>query len=171
MKSTACLSACAAAALIAAAPASARSGRHGPSLPPVGYGTPPSASQASSGRPDRFRHMPPGRMRFDGRRRFDRLAREGFFFGGLGYGGLVEDPESLRDQGFFAGPAEVQVANGGAYYDYDRAYPYDWYRDPEAAAAQAAPRMAAAPVMRCDVAWVSGRGAAASPVRVCRGRR
>lgn len=164
MKRTACLSACAAAVLIAAAPAAARSHAHRPSLPPVGYGMPPSGLQVASGQ--RFRRTPPG-----GRHRFGGFARDRFFFGGLGYGGgLVEDPETLRDQGFFAGPAEVQVANGGAYYDYDRAYPYDWYRDPEAAAGEGAPRLAGPPPMRCDVTWVSGRGAAA-PVRVCRGRR
>ena len=128
------------------------------------------------------RHVTPVHGQFrNPRHGFDRASRCGrFAIGcrdgrfldlGWGYGGLIEDPEYAgRDMGFFSGPAEVVAADGGAYYDYDRAYPYDWYRDPAAAAA-ATPLMAAAPRVRCDVSWVSGSGGAREPVRVCRGRR
>lgn len=89
---------------------------------------------------------------------------------GYGYGGLIEDPESLRDQGFFAGTGDAWAENGRAVYDYDRGYPYDWYRDPGAPAADAGPPPGP-PMMRCEVSWVAGTRGARSPVRVCRGRR
>jgi hypothetical protein len=111
-------------------------------------------------------------FRGDGHRRFGGGFGGGIFRGGLGYGGgLVDLPEYAgRDAGFFAGRAEARAANGGAYYDYDRAYPYDWYRDPDGAE-RTAPRIAAAaPTIRCDVTWVAGRDGR-SPVRICRGRR
>jgi hypothetical protein len=122
---------------------------------------------------------PGARFRGGGHRRFGGGSGggfgRGFFLGGLG-GGLIEDPDAGRDAGFFAGPAGVQEANGGAYYDYDRAYPYDWYRGP---VAREAPRAASAAAIRCDVTWVGGgvgggaggRGGARTPVRICRGRR
>jgi hypothetical protein len=154
----------AAAALIAVVPASAQRGRAGPQT----FGS--GRHHSTPGQPT-FRHPRHG---------FDRRSRCGASNGacydgrfldlGWGYGGLIEDPEyEGRDQGFFSGPAEVLAANGGAYYDYDRAYPYDWYHDPAATAATA--RFMAAPAMHCDVSWVAGSGGARSPVRVCRGRR
>ncbi|MEA3003630.1 MAG: hypothetical protein QOH81_2418 [Sphingomonadales bacterium] len=157
-----------AAALMAAAPAAAQHGAFADPALSRGHG----------------RHMPPGGPGFGGAPHFgapfrgDRHRRFGAGFGGgifwgLGYGGgLVDDPEYAgRDAGFFAGRAEARVANGGAYYDYDRAYPYDWYRDPDRAA-RTAPRVAAAaPMIRCDVAWVAARGGGRSPVRICRGLR
>ncbi|HEX4737717.1 MAG TPA: hypothetical protein VH331_09155 [Allosphingosinicella sp.] len=88
-----------------------------------------------------------------------------------GYGGLVEDPESLRDQGFFADTGDAWQENGRAVYDYDRGYPYDWYRDPGAAAAQAAPHRSGPPMVRCEVDWVAGARGAHSAVRICRGHR
>jgi hypothetical protein len=89
---------------------------------------------------------------------------------GYAYGGLIEDPESLRDQGFFADTGNSWTENGRAVYDYDRGYPYDWYRDPAAAAADAGPP-AGPPMVRCEVSWVAGATGMRSPVRVCRGRR
>jgi hypothetical protein len=152
----------AAAALAAAAPASAQSvglsggsGRH--------FGGPGGA------------HL--GGPHFGtARNRCARLGRDCFgrgFARGRGLlgwgGGLLEDPDyAARDAGFFSGPAQVLASNGGAYYDYDRSYPYDWYSEP-ADAAREAPAMAA-PEVRCDVSWVTGRGGERSAVRVCRGR-
>jgi hypothetical protein len=156
----------AAAALIAVAPASAQRARTGPVTGGSG------SHHAAPGRG----HFGGGLTGFDRRRscgRFNGGCRGAPFLDlGWGYGGLIEDPEyASRDQGFFSGPAEVLAANGGAYYDYDRAYPYDWYHEP-GTAAPAAPFMAAAgPEMRCDVSWVAGRGGERSPVRVCRGGR
>ena len=156
----------AAAALIAVAPASAQRARTGPVT-------------GGSGR----HHAAPGHGHVGGPLTgFDRRRRCGGYNPvcnkapvidlGWGYGGLIEDPEyASRDQGFFSGPAEVLAANGGAYYDYDRAYPYDWYHDPAEAAPVARFVGAGGPAMRCDVSWVAGRGGERSPVRVCRGRR
>ena len=86
------------------------------------------------------------------------------FYGGYG-GGLIEDPESYRDQGFFAGSADARAENGRAAYDYDRAYPYDWYREGSARTSlvRAEPRPTAAPDYRCRIERAG--------VRVCRGRR
>jgi hypothetical protein len=97
----------------------------------------------------------------------------GFGRGGFGYwlgafgGGLVDDPERHRDDGFFAGTGDASRVNGAAAYDYDRTYPYDWYRDDEATVVGEGPRSIPAPRMRCDVSPVPG----GSSVRVCRGRR
>lgn len=153
----------AAAALAAAAPASAQS---------VRFSSGPAAGHHFGG---------PGRGHFggfrNGMRRDRRCARFGFdCFGGRGVGrgllgwggGLLEDPDyAARDAGFFSGPAEVLTANGGAYFDYDRSYPYDWYSEPRGGAREA-PAMAA-PEVRCDVSWVAGRGGERSAVRICRG--
>src|SRR3954467_9373785 len=153
----------AAAALIAVAPASAQRGRAGPPT-------------FSSGR----HHATPGQPTFrNPRHGFDRRSRcganngacyDGPFLDLWGYGGLIEDPEyAARDQGFFSGPAEVLAAHGGAYYDYDRAYPYDWYHEPGAVGSTAQLIPAGGPEMRCDVSWVPRRGGERSAVRVCRG--
>jgi hypothetical protein len=128
------------------------------------------------------RHVGAGPVVFRGaRNRFGNGSRCGRFTGNClgrpfldlwGYGGLIEDPEyASRDEGFFAGPAEVRPTHGSAYYDYDRAYPYDWYHDPRDTGREGARIASAEPAMRCDVAWVSGRGGERAPVRVCRGSR
>jgi len=90
-----------------------------------------------------------------------------------GYGGgIIEDPEAARDDGFFAGPAHAEASNGGAYYDYDRGYPYDWYNDGYEPLRGGPERLAAAgPRVRCEISWVADAKGARSPVRVCRGRR
>ncbi len=106
-------------------------------------------------------------------RRGDRrgLGRNRFAFGyPLGWygGGIIDDPERHRDDGFFAGTGNSARVNGAAYYDYDRAYPYDWYRDDDAVAEDEGegPRPASRPAVRCEMTRVSG-----SAVRICRGRR
>ncbi|HEX5181972.1 MAG TPA: hypothetical protein VFW19_02350 [Allosphingosinicella sp.] len=112
-----------------------------------------------------------GACRVRSRRCFaDRFGR-GIGLIGYGDGGLVDDPESLRDQGFFADTAESRAENGHAVYDYDRGYPYDWYRDPTPAAAEDEPRLAPPPTIRCEISWVAGARGAQAAVRVCRGRR
>jgi hypothetical protein len=131
----------------------------------------------SGGAARRFQRL--GQNRFLGRcgrvgrrcfgRGFDRR-----LFLGLGYvdayGGLTEDPEALRDQGFFADSGGSWTENGHAVYAYDRAYPYDWYRGSGEEAAPAEPVASAGPVVRCDVTWVAAARGAQAPVRVCRGR-
>ncbi|HEY1606678.1 MAG TPA: hypothetical protein VGF77_13880 [Allosphingosinicella sp.] len=166
MNKKACFAAGAAAILLAAVPAAAqRSG----------------LGAASSARARSAAH---GRVFFAGRNRAFKghcLARGRRCFGnrigrdigliGYDYGGLIDDPESLRDQGFFADTAESWSENGHAVYDYDRGYPYDWYRDPAPETAGRGPRLAAPPTVRCEVEWVTGARGAHAPVRVCRGRR
>ena len=153
----------AAAALAAAAPASAQtvSGGSGHQFGGPGHG---HFGDPRVGR-DRC-------ARF-GRNCFGRGFGRGVGRGLLGWGGgLLEDPDyAARDAGFFSGRAEVLSSNGGAYYDYDRSYPYDWYSEPGEAVGEAPAMAPAAPVVHCDVAWVSGGGGARSPVRICRGRR
>jgi hypothetical protein len=65
--------------------------------------------------------------------RIGRIGGRGFAggIGVIGYGGnLIVDPDLYEgDDGFFAGSADVRRRGGRAAYDYDRAYPYDWYRD------------------------------------------
>jgi hypothetical protein len=99
----------------------------------------------------------------------DRHRRFGGFRGGyglIGWGnGLYEDPESLRDAGFFAGPAEAYSDGNRVHYDYDRGYPYDWYRENSARTALPIARAsgAAQRQVRCGVENAG--------VRVCRGTR
>ena len=82
-----------------------------------------------------------------------------------GWGGVYEDPERFRDAGYFAGPADSHSDGGRVHYDYDRGYPYDWYRErsartalPTAIASRSAERR-----VSCNVE--------AAGVRVCRGQR
>lgn len=164
MRNTIRFAAGAAAILLAVAPAAAQ--RPGPvasSGRPTGYN-----GSAAGGRAGFVRGRP---CLGQTRRCFaDRSGRgRGFGLFAYGYGGLTEDPESLRDQGFFADTGNSWRENGRAVYDYDRGYPYDWYRDP-GAAADAAPR-SGPPMVRCEVSWVAGARGEPSPVRVCRGSR
>jgi hypothetical protein len=146
------------AALVLAAPAAAQRQAFRPATPPRVQITPPPAGRVVGfdRRPTHDRGVGRGRGRF------------GYLYGWGAYGGgLVEDPERHRDDGFFAGTGDAFRVNGAAVYDYDRAYPYDWYRgDDEGAGGEGPSRPAAAPAVRCDVTWVSG-----SAVRICRGRR
>jgi hypothetical protein len=85
--------------------------------------------------------------------------------GVIGYGGnLIVDPDLYEgDDGFFAGSADASVRGGRAAYDYDRAYPYDWYRDVPPARSQerAAIRHSGPSEVHCSVERAA--------VRVCRG--
>jgi hypothetical protein len=98
----------------------------------------------------------------------------------LGYGGGVAyqgDYDSYAttapapDQfGFFANGGEATLVNGRAVYDYDRSYPYEYYRGPrrEEVAADGASADRAVP-WGCETRWVpDGRGGGNVPVRICR---
>ena len=166
MRNKVCFAAAAAAMLLATAPAAAQR----------------SGLAASSGRAAAHHRIgTPGRGFFVGTGPCARQTRRcvanrvgrgrGFGLFAYGFGGLTDDPESLRDQGFFADTGDSWRENGRAVYDYDRGYPYDWYRDPEAAAVEAAPRPGGPPAVRCELNWVAGAKGARSAVRVCRGGR
>jgi hypothetical protein len=133
---------------------------------PLGSVVRHQAGQMHAGAPQsgfvRHRHG-----RFGGRRGF---GFDGSYSYGWYGGGLIEDPESLRDQGFFADTGDSWTENGRAVYDYDRAYPYDWYRDGNVEPPPQRRQAYAGPAVRCDVAWVAGARGEPSPVRVCRGR-
>jgi hypothetical protein len=109
-----------------------------------------------------------------GRRGFGRF--DGFGVGrgyGLGWygGGLIEDPEALRDQGFFADTGNSWTEHGRAVYDYDRSYPYDWYNDGDAEGPPPRRAANAGPAVRCEISWVADAKGERSAVRICRGRR
>ena len=165
MRNKVCLAAGAAAILLGAPAAAQRSGlAASPARPAMHNRT------GIVGRTGFVRSRPcPGRNRRCFGNRFGRRAGIGLF--AWGYGGLTEDPESLRDQGFFADTADSWQENGRAVYDYDRGYPYDWYRDPAAGAVEAVPHSAEPPMVRCEIDWVASARGARSAVRVCRGRR
>jgi hypothetical protein len=107
---------------------------------------------------------------FDFARRDRGRGTRDYGWAGFGYGGLLVDPDALRDEGFFAETGDSWTENGRAVYDYDRSYPYDWYRGPGPAPAGARAG-ASPPAVHCNVSWVSGDRGAPAPVRVCRGRR
>ncbi|HEX6374488.1 MAG TPA: hypothetical protein VFZ91_02085 [Allosphingosinicella sp.] len=149
-----------AAAIGAAAPAQsavASFGHHGPR---PGMGAPGGTGPAF----DRLRHFRPG-MGTDRRhgrhhRRFGR-GGGGFVFP---FGGGIAGPFAAIGRygaGFFSG-GEVRLHGGRAYYDYDRAYPYEW---PSAAAGgfdRAGGAAESRPTVRCRLEH---------EVRVCRGGR
>jgi hypothetical protein len=105
-----------------------------------------------------------------------RMGRAFFGQGAFGYGGLIgygdlggygadalDDPEDLaRESGFFEGEGDVRIRGGEARYAYDRSYPYDWYREPEArpAARRIAMREDSPRSVHCESEHM---------VRVCRG--
>ena len=106
-------------------------------------------------RPDRPRR--PDRP--DGPRR-----RDAFGFGGYGIGFGVElDP----DLGYFATGGEAPaVANGRVAYDYDRGYPYDYYRGGPAGHGG---YETASREPYCETEWTKDRRSGQQvPVRVCR---
>jgi hypothetical protein len=164
MRNKVCLAAGAAAILLAVAPAAAQRLSVAASSGRATFHN----RTGAAGRAGFVRGRPclgPTRRCFANRFRRNR----GFGLFAYGYGGLVDDPESLRDQGFFAETGDSWQENGRAVYDYDRGYPYDWYRDPAAAAAEAVPHPAGPPMVHCAVEWVGGARGAGSAVRVCRG--
>lgn len=66
------------------------------------------------------------------RGRRDRRRHGGYgsaFFGGFYYGGYDSlRAYDARDSGFFGDGDAVRTADGRVRYDYDRGYPYDFYR-------------------------------------------
>ena len=165
MRKAVCLAVGAAAILLTVPAAAHRTGVAASSGRPTGYNRIGSVHRGG--------FVGPGHCFRQNRRCFANRFRRGFGFGLIGYdyGGLVVDPDSLRDQGFFADTGESWRENGRAVYDYDRGYPYDWYRDPASAAAGGGRRFAPGPMVRCDVSWVGGGRNGPAAVRVCRGRR
>jgi hypothetical protein len=86
----------------------------------------------------------------------------GFGGYGIGYGS-----DFNRDGGYFATQGETPaVANGRARYDYDRGYPYDYYRGgPERSGGDET----ALRDSYCETQWTRDRRSGEQvPVRVCR---
>ena len=80
--------------------------------------------------------------------------------------------------GYFSSGGEVSVVDGRAVYDYDRGYPYEWYRPISrnraassfsSAGYDEARRSDSGLVVHCDTQWVTS-GGGKSAVRICRGR-
>ena len=90
--------------------------------------------------------------------------RDAFGFGGygVGFGGDL-DP----DRGYFANGGEAPaVANGRVRYDYDRGYPYDYYRGERAGHGG---YETASREPYCEMEWTRDRRSGQQvPVRVCR---
>jgi len=83
----------------------------------------------------------------------------GYLYEGLGFHSVSRS----RHIGFFAEGGEAAVANGRAYYDYDRGYPYDHYAFEEAEEDVVPPPRE----HWCSTQWVRD-GRERVPVRVCR---
>lgn len=85
------------------------------------------------------------------------------------YGSYASTPPAPDQFGFFGNGGEATLVNGRAVYDYDRSYPYEYYRSPrrEESAADGASAGRSAP--GCETKWVpDGRGGGDVPVRICR---
>ncbi|MDB5699490.1 MAG: hypothetical protein JWN69_2294, partial [Alphaproteobacteria bacterium] len=81
------------------------------------------------------------------------------------YATTVPAPDQF---GFFGNGGEAMLVNGNAVYEYDRSYPYEYYRAAEADQA-AAPEAARSTPSGCEVQWVpDGHGGDMVPVRICR---
>ena len=114
-------------------------------------------------------HRPfrPGLGRGDDRRgrhhrRFDRDDRALFHGFGAGIAFPYEDVEP-HGNGFFAGGGgEVRLSGGRPYYDYDRAYPYEWASAAAGDFDRAGEAAASRPPAPCRLE---------NGVRVCRGGR
>ena len=97
-----------------------------------------------------------------------------FGYGGVGDGDYFDSyastPPAADQFGFFGSGGEATLVDGRAVYDYDRSYPYEYYRGPrrEQAAADGASAARAA-ASGCETKWVpDGRGGGDVPVRICR---
>jgi hypothetical protein len=95
----------------------------------------------------------------------------------IGYGGGYDEHSGSYaatapspDQfGFFGNGGEVAQVNGRAIYDYDRSYPYEYYRGPRREQAAADGASAGRATAGCETQWVpDGRGGGDVPVRICR---
>jgi hypothetical protein len=111
-----------------------------------------------------YSHFGPGAIRGDRRHgRFDRHGRGGFnpYFGG-GIAGPVGEVDPYGNGFFNGGGGRIRLRGGRPYYDYDRAYPYEWAssaraREPDRADEE---RGTQSPPARCTFE---------NEVRVCRG--
>jgi hypothetical protein len=105
-----------------------------------------------------------------GHRRGHRRDWPGYFpvWGYYGDGDGYVETEMTPDMfGYFATGGEVELVDGQAMYDYDRSYPYDWYRGDRTEPAGVQIAYPAAP--RCETSWVpDASGRERVPVRVCR---
>lgn len=85
------------------------------------------------------------------------------------YGSYVSTPPAPDQFGFFGNGGEATLVNGRAVYDYDRSYPYQFYRAPRREQAAADRARAARSAPGCETEWVpDGQGGGDVPVRVCR---
>ena len=86
--------------------------------------------------------------------------------GYVGYPGGYVYTEPSRDQfGYFGAGGEALEAGREVIYDYDRSYPYDWYRAPSDKVIRTGTQSA----YRCEMERVSGPdGQGSATVRVCR---
>lgn len=67
--------------------------------------------------------------------------------------------------GFYGAGGDVDLMNGSAVYQYDRSYPYDWYRGGPAETV----RVHRAAEARCETKLVpDGKGKGSASVRICR---
>ncbi len=142
-----------------AAPALSRGFERGDFPLPIVPGWSDGRGWRDSGRPDRPRR--PGRPR----------RRDSFGFGGYGIGfggyGIGFGGDLNRDRGYFATGGEAPaVANGRVHYDYDRGYPYDYYRSGPSGHGG---YETASSEPYCETLWTrSRRSGQQVPVRVCR---
>ena len=164
----------------AAAPAIAQSAGFAPapSVPapataipshPRGSGDGPSLSGRPWQTDDRPRH-PCGKR--------GRCRDRNFFFGygyGSGYGHGYERDFGYRDMmeearnGYFNHGGEARgMRNGRVSYDYDRGYPYEYYRDRSGAEENERPREYTARGRHCETELTRDRRGQQISVRVCR---
>jgi hypothetical protein len=79
--------------------------------------------------------------------------------------GYVFTEPSADMFGFYGAGGDVDVLNGSAVYQYDRSYPYDWYRGGPAETV----RVHRAAETRCEMQVVpDGKGKGKASVRICR---
>jgi hypothetical protein len=116
----------------------------------------------------------PGRHHGDKPRRRHRGKWNGFtgFYPVWGYygdgDGYVESEVTPDMFGYFATGGEVELVDGEAIYDYDRSYPYEWFR-PDQAGRTGDRSMLRSSEYRCEltsVPAISGKGR--TEVRICR---
>lgn len=116
----------------------------------------------------------PGRHHGNKPHRRNRANRGGFpgFFPVWGYygdgDGYVESEITPEMFGYFATGGEVELVDGEAVYDYDRGYPYDWYRGDQITSSAEGLALRS-PEYRCELSWVpAGSGKGRTQVRICR---
>jgi hypothetical protein len=104
--------------------------------------------------------------------RFDELVEPFYGYGNYGYSdgdGYVNTIPMSNEPGFFANGGTVDFDGEKPVYDYDRSYPYDFYKGQPTERYQAADRSAASSSGRCDLRDVpDGNSGRIARVRVCR---